>query len=50
MTDDKDGYVDAFYRIAELLDITPQPASPKEVFEKQMLPKLERLLSKEPRP
>ena len=38
-------YVDAFYKLAKLMDIPAQPISPKEVFETQMLPKLQQALA-----
>jgi hypothetical protein len=40
-----DGYKDAFYQIAELLDMTAMPISPKEAFETVMLPRLRELVA-----
>jgi hypothetical protein len=38
-----DGYKHAFYQIADLLDMTAMPISPKEAFETVMLPKIREL-------
>lgn len=35
-----DHYATAFYKIAELMNIPAQPATPERVFNEQMLPKL----------
>lgn len=40
-----DGYADAFYEIARLLDISPQSRSPKDVWECEMLPRLRAALA-----
>jgi len=40
-----DGYKDAFYQIAELLDMTAMPISPKQAFETVMLPRLRELVA-----
>lgn len=42
-----DGYKDAFYQIAELLDMAAMPISPKEAFETVMLPRLRKLTKAE---
>jgi hypothetical protein len=43
-----DGYVDSFYELARLLDISPQSRSPKEVWECEMLPRLRAALAPSP--
>lgn len=43
--DTKDTFADAFYELAEAMDIPAQPISPKEVFDTQMLPKLKQALA-----
>jgi hypothetical protein len=45
--DQTDGYKDAFYEIAKLLDMTAMPISPREAFETVMLPRLRELVSRE---
>lgn len=40
-----EGYVEAFYQIATLLGVPAQSASPKAVFEEQMLPRLKALVA-----
>lgn len=40
-----DGYKDAFYQIAGLLDLEAMPISPKEAFETVMLPRLRALVA-----
>jgi hypothetical protein len=40
-----DGYMDAYYQIANLLDMPAMPISPKEAFETMMLPRLRELLA-----
>jgi hypothetical protein len=42
-----DGYKDAFYQIATLLDMEAMPISPKDAFERFMLPKLRALVARE---
>lgn len=41
------GYMDAFYEIANLLGLPAMPISPREAFETVMLPKLHRLIDTE---
>jgi len=43
----RDGYVTAFYRVAELIDIGAQPTSPAVVFETMILPRLREALAAE---
>ena len=43
-----DGYVDAFYAIAKMLGVVAQPASPKEVWEREIRPRLEALTAAPP--
>lgn len=40
-----DGYQGAFYELADMLGMTAQPRSPKEVWETQMRPMVERLVA-----
>ena len=43
-----DGYVDAFYAIAKMLGVAAQPSSPKEVWEREIRPRLEALTAAPP--
>lgn len=46
--EDQSGYADAFYQIADMLGITARTASPKEVWQGEMLPKLKALIEGQP--
>lgn len=44
-SDQEKGYKDAFYQLSDLMDISAQPRSPKEVWEAEMLPRLRAALA-----
>lgn len=46
---DMQGYVGVFYELAAMMDMCAQPRSPKEVWETQMRPELQKLIESEAR-
>lgn len=46
-TTDQQGYVDAFYELAAMLNIGAMPISPEQAWREHMRPRIERLLEQE---